>query len=384
MVSITALNRCQYMNIFPSKPFQLLPPMLPILLAYILQITLFFSAQNYTQFALVLCIGLTAGLTLFYKTLNRRRLIACLIAIGGGFYRTSQISSHYNAFPFAQAKKRCSIMGEVRSFSYHPQSRFPHCTTIYTLSLCTDDSEKNAHYLVQIYSRNKLFAKISDIVYIHNLHFKRPANEAFHHYLMKEGIAATTFQEKVSITIKAHPPFSLNRQLFNARKNLFNSFQGKLSRQTFTLFTAIFMGEKTALKKNNVPIEGPFKQWGIVHYLARSGLHLVIIVSICELLLRFIPLAFALKQFILLFSAFIYFLLTWPSVSFLRAFLIFLLYKFCTLFRIPDHFLHLLFLCCLLLLIYNPLYLLFLDFQLSFGLTFALAWLNLFKTVHTE
>ncbi len=372
------------MNIFTSKSFQLLPPILPVLVAYMLQITLFFSAQSYAQSALILCIGLTAVAVLLYRNLNAWRLILCLIAIGSGFYRVSQITSYYNAFPFTQTKKKCSIMGEVYSFSYHPQSRFPYCTTVYTLSMCTHDSERKAHYFVQVYSRNKPTAKISDIVYIHDLNFKQPANEAFHYYLMKEGIAATAFKENAHISIEIQTNFSLNRQLFNARENLFNSFQSKLSRQTFSLFAAIFMGEKTALKQDKNRLEAPFKQWGIVHYLARSGLHLVIIVSLCELLLRFIPLAFALKQCILLITVLFYFLLTWPSVSFLRALLIFLLYKCCVLFRISDHFLHLLFLCCLFLLLYNPLYLLFLDFQLSFGLTFALAWLNLFKTVYSD
>ena len=67
----------------------------------------------------------------------------------------------------------------------------------------------------------------------------------------------------------------------------------------------------------------------------------------------------------------LYFILSWPSISFIRAFLIFLFTKYCNLHRHPTHFMHILLLTCCIVLLINPLQLFFLDFQLSFFLTFG-------------
>ena len=198
---------------------------------------------------------------------------------------------------------------------------------------------------------------------------------------MKEGISATSFIDNIEYTTIMRPHFSIKRWLSEKRNTLLYSFQKSLSPQAFTLFASLFLGEKELSKKHKDEIRGPFKQWGISHYLARSGLHLVIIASLSELFFRYLPIPFFAKQLVSLLMIFAYFLLTWPTISFLRAFAIFVIYKLCILYRTPTHFLHILFLCCLTFLIANPFHLFFLDFQLSFGFTFALAWLNQFKTI---
>jgi competence protein ComEC len=149
------------------------------------------------------------------------------------------------------------------------------------------------------------------------------------------------------------------------------------------LFSTIFLGNKDGVKKrlNNEKIF--FKLWGISHYLARSGLHLVVFLALLELLLRLIPITFVLKQIISLCIAMIYFLLSWSSLSFMRAFLTFIMYKICLLLGLSSNFLHLVILTCFITLLYNPAHLFFLDFQLSFGLTFALAWFNHIQSIKT-
>ncbi len=59
-----------------------------------------------------------------------------------------------------------------------------------------------------------------------------------------------------------------------------------------------------------------------------------------------------------------------------RALYTFILYKICILHKRPSHLVYLLSLVCFFVLLDNPMQLFFLDFQLSFTLTFALAWFN--------
>ncbi|HSW73575.1 MAG TPA: ComEC/Rec2 family competence protein, partial [Candidatus Limnocylindria bacterium] len=158
--------------------------------------------------------------------------------------------------------------------------------------------------------------------------------------------------------------------------------QKKLSRPTAHLFSSIFLGNKYARKKDIEPLKEHFTTWGVTHYLARSGLHMVIFTITWHTLLTFIPLAFALKEALLIALVIIYALLSWTTISFTRALLLFLIHRLCSLLRLQTDLLYLLTLVALAILFDNPLQLFFLDFQLSFGLTFALAYFGQLQTYY--
>ena len=130
------------------------------------------------------------------------------------------------------------------------------------------------------------------------------------------------------------------------------------------------MGDKTQSNKEI------FKWWGLSHYLARSGLHLVIIASIWFILLSIFKVPYLLKNLISAVFIISYHLLTWPSIPFIRSIIVFILYKLCIFFDLQINSLHLLNLTCFIILLFNPFQLFFLDFQLSFGLTYALIWIS--------
>ncbi len=366
-----------------TKPLHMIPPILFPLSAYILSVVVFwglFKEIIPPLYVLFYGLALIAILISIYQKNRLNIMIFVALAAFLGLARGHQTVSYYQSFPFHVTEKGVAVEGHFQSYSFQGASRLPFCSTI---SIEKIDTLKKpfAPYIIRIYTKKKLAAQINDRVKIENIILKKPKNDSFYSYLMKEGIAATAFQDQVKLTVESHPSFSVARWLFHSRQAVLRSFQKSLNKETFQLFAAIFLGEKEVMKRNKETLEGPFKQWGIVHYLARSGLHLVIIVSLCALLLKCAPAPFAVKQILLLAAVLFYSLLSWSSISFIRALLIFLMYTYCQLSRTPNHFLQLLLLCCFILLLINPLYLLFLDFQLSFGLTFALAWLNLFRTV---
>jgi len=371
------------MNLQIPKPLYFLPPILLPLIAYIASTAFYWGVTTGSIPAIYGIYFLYIGalfIALSYKKLNPYLLIFIISALFLSLVRNYQTISYYHSFPFSITQNTVTIRGTLSNYSYNPTSRFSHCHMITLHSIHSPDSELKSSYTIQLYTQKKLCAEIGDSIELANICFKRPKDDEFHRYLMKEGIAATAFKQEQPITLLSRNSISVTRWLFNTKQTLFGAFKTAINNQTFAFFSAIFLGEKTALKQNKA-LENPFKQWGIVHYLARSGLHLVIIISLCSFLLRWIPIGFLYKQLLLLISVTLYSLLTWSSISFMRALLIFFMYTACMLSRTPHHLMQLLLLCCFLFLLINPLYVLFLDFQLSFGLTFALAWLNLFRTV---
>ena len=138
------------------------------------------------------------------------------------------------------------------------------------------------------------------------------------------------------------------------------------------MFSSIFFGNKHNKKYFFEKSKNQFKCWGILHFIARSGLHLMLFIFLWQLLFRLIPIPFAYKQWILIIFGIVYFFLSWASISFLRALFIFFAYKISPFFNTRVNLLHFLSLTALFMLINNPVLLFFLDFQLSFGLTFAL------------
>lgn len=200
-------------------------------------------------------------------------------------------------------------------------------------------------------------------------------NENYKRYLIKEQLLGHINSNRPFKLIK-RPHYSFNRWLTQKRNALLTKASQQLSPQTFTLFASIFWGKKELDPAQMDPIKDHFKVWGILHYLARSGLHLLLFVILWGWLLSWAPLPFNAKQIFMAFLIIGYHLLSWPSISFIRSIVLFLFYKICLLYDLQINTLHLLALTCIIILVINPFQLFFLDFQLSFGLTFALAWLT--------
>ncbi len=219
-------------------------------------------------------------------------------------------------------------------------------------------------------------AQVGDSIEITKLVCKPSKKNSFDTYLIKEKIAASVFSQAPEWKLVHRPMFSPRRFIHNTSLNLNKELQKKLSKETFSLFTSLFLGDTVTCKKQLEHTRDQFRAWGIMHFLARSGLHLIIFIAVWQSLLCTIPLPFLLKQLIMLLLSLIYFALSWSSISFMRALYTFILYKICTLHKRPSHLVYLLSLVCFFVLLDNPIQLFFLDFQLSFTLTFALAWFN--------
>lgn len=153
------------------------------------------------------------------------------------------------------------------------------------------------------------------------------------------------------------------------------------------LFSTILLNQP---KKKSVSIDSRtnelrniFNKWGISHYLARSGLHIILILQLIMAVVSLLNLSFKITSgisniILLLFSIYSY-----GGLSFLRALLMWIFFLISNFLYISSNTLHTFSLCAFFLLIINPFFLFRIDFQLSFGATFALLLFFRAKKIHS-
>jgi len=258
----------------------------------------------------------------------------------------------------------------------HPYFKYKMHATVQKIKIQEQPNWASANNSIIIYLLRLPSAQVADVIHIRQLHSKGIDNAAYNLYLAKEKVSSSFFIQKLDFSLIHRPVYSIQRALFAFQQHLLTVSRMLMSKETFALFCSIFLGNRTESKKVMETKKELFKVWGVSHYLARSGLHLVIFTMIWHFILSMIPLSFFYKQIILILLILFYTLFSWNSISFERALYIFFIFKLCLLSSAPSNYVHLIALTTLIILICNPLQLFFIDFQLSCGLTLALAWFN--------
>lgn len=352
-----------------------LHPLLFITFAYMIGILSYVNSWYATiSLAIILMFSSWFFTHLYHKYFLIFLLIfACLM----GIYRINCVLENHQNLYRELTDKHLQIIGTICDISPNEHPLYKQKITIACQKISDLDAAEHAwklaNFTLVIYTKKQKNILIDDLLFIDSIYCKKISNDSFLWYLIKEGITTTIFLNDFSHELINRPTISWNRFIYNLRETTLSSLQKKMHRQTFQLFASIFLGNKPAPKETLERSKDHFNTWGVMHYLARSGLHMVIFVFVWQFLLNGIPLSFSLKQWLLILLSIIYCLLSWSSVSFTRAVFSFLLYRLAIIWRIQTHFLHILTVVCLAVLLHNPLQLYFLDFQLSFGLTFALA-----------
>jgi len=296
-------------------------------------------------------------------------LLGCLL-----FHRQQY---HFNTFNATWDNTHIDIRAMVQDISHTHDKYNPYVVTLSCTNIKDQAHEQwqKTNVNLFLYCRSKPSFDVADFIEITQLHYKKP-HGSYALYLLKEGIVASLFTQQLQSSLIHHPPQSFSRVLYHYRQQMIEHFKNHMSASTFALFAAIFCGNKVLVKKELENYKTEFQIWGISHYLARSGLHMVIITMLLISLMSLLPLHITYKRSFIIAISIGYHLLSWPSISFLRSLYTVILYYLCNILYVPIYALHLFCVVCLLVLLVNPAQVLFLDFQLSFGLTFALAWFN--------
>ncbi len=229
---------------------------------------------------------------------------------------------------------------------------------------------KNIYLFLPFYT--KLWVKPHQKIIVKNVILKHPKSTSYQEYLIRENIWAVAHQKWLSYTTLKKP--SLFMQQINELCSLpLCATNHAVSQLTHSLYLSIFCGKKIK-SETTTKMKELFQYWGISHHLARSGLHLIILIGLLLFLLSFVPCSAFRKQWAVVILLCLYYLMTYPSVAFMRAFYMYLLYTLCKQLYIPSSPIHILLITTLLILTSNPHHLFFLDFQLSFGITFLILW----------
>ncbi|MDR3646361.1 MAG: ComEC/Rec2 family competence protein [Candidatus Babeliales bacterium] len=297
--------------------------------------------------------------------------------IGALLYQNQQ--SNFSSFINEYCKKQFDVIAVIQDITIAKSNKKK---LMLNVSKITHTSQwQNTNQTIKLTLDQKADIsnlQISDEIKINNLFFKFP-NSFLRDNLLKEEISAYTTTKYFSYEFIKKPTYSFNRFFKNLRNKIFARLKEKMSKETFALFSSVFLGNKSVGMRTLSQFKKKFNNWGLAHYLARSGLHLVVIFLAWFFIISIFPISFIIKQIIIFFIIFVYSLLSWSSIPFIRSLITFTLYKICIIFNLQINTLHCLNLACLIMLLINPIQLFFLDFQLSFVLTFALIWINSFN-----
>ncbi|MFA5075011.1 MAG: ComEC/Rec2 family competence protein [Candidatus Babeliales bacterium] len=307
-------------------------------------------------------------------------IIYYLFFISGALLFQSQINNSYyllNKFKNKNLNIIARVKDKEKVENNNIKKEILNLQVIKTQKL-TQPYYKETNFNLLCYTQTPTTTKVGDTVLIKNVFLKNQKESnltakfpTFYDYLIKENILCSVFVKNLDYKIISSPYFNIKRWIHDKKIAVYNNLKTKILPKTFYFFSSIFLGNRKECCINK--FKNQFCLWGISHYLARAGLHIALFIFIWGLILFFLPLNIYIKKSFLLIICFIYNLFSWTSISFVRALYLFFILQSGRILDQQINFLHSLTLICLIILLFNPIQLFFLDFQLSFALTFALA-----------
>lgn len=330
-------------------------------------------------------LSLSAGIlmSLLHVTQKKTYALMTILMITGcefGYFRTKYQIEKFNTIQQTCVEGPFNVTLYVQDYKklYDKMASCCITGTILKAQHCATQKscEELTHATVQLFCNTQQFVAIQDTITIEHLSFSRVGHtNPFGLYLMRNGINATAHCSNLIYMQRAtnNAPYLCSEKM---QQTIIERFTEKLHGYTATLFHAIFLGYKHVAQKRFSIIKQQFRLWGIEHYLARSGLHMALLALLWMYILSLLPVGLNNKYGIVLVGACIYTYCTIGSISFMRTFLFFCCYKLLGMINAPVHNFHLFIIIMFAVVIYNPMYIFFLDFQLSFILAGSLVWIH--------
>ena len=323
-----------------------------------------------SSIAISLTISSLCGLTAYYIKKEEAYILlffACSFFIGNARLHQTEIQ-YFDHSRFLT--KPCNAVCVIKEIKTHPETNDLSCLLIYIKSIEKEAINKFACVFVPQYQIKKLLP--NQTILLKNIIFKHPNSTSYERYLIKEGLWSVAHPKSFYYKTISRPSSlsSIGNYLSSKTSGSLNQ---NLSPLAQSLYLSIFCGQKTK-SEATIKMKHLFQYWGISHHLARSGLHLVLLIGLISFFLSFFPCFFATKQ-VFIFSILLgYYSITTPSIAFIRSLCMYFFYIVCQQSYAPCKSLHILLLTCILVLCHNPHQLFFLDFQLSFGITLLILW----------
>ncbi len=333
-------------------------------------LTIFLNTVPYYALLLTLLYIASISYTLYNKQLSILFvvLLSMIFSLCAAFRMNQQLSSYTSNQELLQSP--VTIEGCVYRLDH--STLIKNQTTIHIKTSCIKNKKKKLtdpqYITIFLPTKRSLHLQENQHIRIYNCKLSQPANNTkYQQYLLKEGIWAIAYCSNHTIYIIKKPPYSYTQIV---QKTL----QNNISHTSFSLFNMLFLGKKEK-EVSSLNAQHQCILWGIAHHTARSGAHLTILLGLLLLLLHYAQLHYILRYLFCMALLWGYALISYSSISFIRALLMSMLFILCkTCKRLPSS-LHIITLVTLVIALYNPIQFFFLDFQLSFGITYMIIWL---------
>lgn len=340
-----------------------IPPSLLFVLFFGMGIVTQAANLPFTPIALIYCALCIAVYKIGFHEIIAFRLLLICIAFGCGGIRYRLLE---NAF-LIKSQQLCNRKTSASGTILEQRNKNKGCSSI-LVALESGPGGGN----VQIDCSCPIACSIGDTIALYDIYFTAPEPGSCCNYLKKEAILATARAPAQQKFIVFAQPKTIFSRIALKRQELIKSVTNKLSERTFSLVGPIFFGHKLEPCQQIDTLREQFQWWGISHYLARSGLHLVMFMLIIQFLANYAPVSLFLKQWLTMLFMGVYIIFSFSSISFIRSIVMIFAYFLCSFGRVQYHALHTIALAGSIILFHNPYQLFSLDFQLSFALTTAL------------
>jgi len=158
------------------------------------------------------------------------------------------------------------------------------------------------------------------------------------------------------------------------RDKLSNILSEHLSHNEAGIMKAILLGDRSAISK---PVRDLFVQTGTAHILAISGLHIGVVAGLFLIISRFLPVGRRYQLASVIVLLILYAFLTGGRPSVVRATIMMSVFLTSLIIEKEPDALNTLFLAAMLILVYNPLNIFDVGFQLSFVCVFAIVFFSM-------
>ena len=349
----------------------------PVLLIPVIFLVFGIISANYSlSLLLTTLLTLTISVFIILKIRSYFFTIQSILAILFfliGYFAFIQQHNKTLDFDILTIGKNIVAIGDIESISEINNNRFKYCVTTKITRIKSANAWINCDNKIQIYTIIKPKYQLGEKIIINDVHLKNINNLEFKKYLTRIDISNTFFTLKLNAKIIKKTKGNLLHKLENTRNNLINTLKAKMSGCCFSLFASTFLGNKNLNKNEMELINQKFAFWGMLHLIARSGLHLWILIFIFQLI-SFIIKHFVIRRFLLALLMIFFYFISWPAIPFTRSLITYLLFELCNITGVEHDTTHLFLLVCTIILIANPIQVFFLDFQLSFLITYILLW----------
>ena len=321
---------------------------------------------------------LIIGYAIYKNKISWILLILCMIT--SSLLIIFRINNQFSAYKADQSflKRYVTICGTVEQINNSTLIKNQTSLVITTNLICKRNSELKTQKKITIFFPSFAVKQIqeNDSIIIKSIQLEQPTpGSDYQRYLIKENFWAVGRATKNTELQVTHNPQTCIQKIIVLIHKPLDSLSS-------SLFEPLFLGRK---EKNieNLEIQHKSVYWGIAHHMARSGAHLAILFGLIMLILHYTRFAYFYRYLFCIFLLIGYFAISQSSISFIRSLIMILMHIFAKTFNKVPSSIHTVTATTFATLFYNPFQLFFLDFQLSFGITYIIIWLFNIKNSKT-